>query len=155
MTTSYIATGTVKKEAIEVIVENTVTKHNGEDKTFVVAEKEIEIISAAEQGPPGAPGPAGNDGQQGPPGMHVVGAVESASSLPSTANPGDLWVARDNGQGYVWNGDNWVDIGNIRGPAGKPGQIRFTGNGAPGVILGAEPGDTYLDTSTGNIYTLS
>ena len=108
-----------------------------------------------EQGPPGAPGPAGNDGQQGPPGMHVVGAVESASSLPSTANPGDLWVARDTGHGYVWNGDDWVDIGTSRGPAGKPGQIRFTGTGPPGVIMGAEPGDAYLDTASGNIYTLS
>lgn len=155
MTTAYIATGTVEKEAVEVVVEKTIVKHNGEDKTFVVTDKEFEVISAAEQGPPGAPGPAGEDGQQGPPGMNVVGAVDSASNLPATGNTGDLLVTRDDGHGHVWNGVNWVDIGTIRGPAGKPGQIRFTGMGAPGVILGAEPGDTYLDTATGNIYTLS
>lgn len=155
MTTSYIATGTVEKEAIEVVVEKTIVKHNGEDKTFVVTDKEFQVISAAEQGPPGAPGPAGADGQQGPPGIKPVGAVATVADLPATANDSDLWVTRDDGHGHVWNSGAWVDIGNIRGPAGKPGQIRFTGMGAPGVILGAEPGDTYLDTATGNIYTLS
>lgn len=155
MTTAYIATGTVEKEAVEVVVEKTIVKHNGDDKTFVVKDTEVEIIAISEQGPPGAPGPAGSDGQQGPPGIHVVGAVDSATNLPATGSPGDLWVTRDDGHGHVWNGINWVDVGTIRGPAGKPGQIRFTGTGPPGVILGAEPGDTYLDTATGNIYTLS
>lgn len=155
MTTAYIATGTVEKEAVEVVIEKTVVKHNGEDKTFVVSETEVEILSIAEQGPPGAPGPAGEDGQQGPAGIQVVGAVDSAASLPGSANPGELWVTRNDGHGHVWNGVNWVDIGTIRGPAGKPGQIRFTGTGPPGVIMGAEPSDTYLDTASGNIYTLS
>ena len=41
------------------------------------------------------------------------------------------------------------------GPAGKDGQIRFTGHGAPPtVIVGASPGDTYLDLDTGDIYKL-
>lgn len=43
-----------------------------------------------------------------------------------------------------------------QGPSGgKPGQIRFTGNGPPGVIIGAEPQDTYLDVDTGVIYRLA
>lgn len=41
------------------------------------------------------------------------------------------------------------------GPAGKDGQIRFTGHGAPPtVIVGASPGDTYLDLDAGDIYKL-
>ncbi|NYT76569.1 hypothetical protein H0A71_06160 [Alcaligenaceae bacterium] len=42
-----------------------------------------------------------------------------------------------------------------KGDPGHPGQIRFTGNGAPpSVIVGAEPGDTYLDLISGDIYKL-
>lgn len=48
-----------------------------------------------------------------------------------------------------------------RGPRGlsgegttSSGQPRFTGTGPPGVIIGAEPGDEYLDKSNGDIYTL-
>lgn len=42
-----------------------------------------------------------------------------------------------------------------QGPPGKDGQIRFTGHGPPGVLVGAEPGDTYMDLSTGTVYKLS
>ena len=45
--------------------------------------------------------------------------------------------------------------GGSPGPAGKDGQIRFTGHGAPGVIVGASPNDTYMDLDTGDIYKLS
>jgi len=31
----------------------------------------------------------------------------------------------------------------------------FTGNGAPGVIVGSEPNDVYLDADTGNVYLLA
>lgn len=41
------------------------------------------------------------------------------------------------------------------GPPGKDGQIRFTGNGPPGTIVGAEPGDTYMDLLTGDIFKLT
>lgn len=41
------------------------------------------------------------------------------------------------------------------GPAGRDGQIRFTGIGAPpAVIVGANPGDTYCDLATGDVYKL-
>lgn len=44
----------------------------------------------------------------------------------------------------------------MQGPPGKDGQIRFTGNGPPpAVIVGAEPGDTYMDLLTGNVYKLT
>ncbi|CAM5594035.1 hypothetical protein [Rhodanobacter lindaniclasticus] len=58
---------------------------------------------------------------------------------------------------YVWDVDTsaWANAGTFRGPDGAPGQIRFTGIGAPGTIVGASPGDTYLDTITGTIYQLT
>ena len=40
------------------------------------------------------------------------------------------------------------------GPPGKDGQIRFTGYGPPGTIVGSEPGDTYMDLATGDVYKL-
>lgn len=118
------------------------------------------LVTPAEQGPPGPPGPAGQQGAPGEPGLRVAGAVDSAGLLPASANPGDVWVTRDDGHGHAWNGAAWVDIGPaaIPGPPGtkgKDGQIRYTGHGAPGVILGAEAGDTYLDLLTGEIYKLS
>ena len=40
------------------------------------------------------------------------------------------------------------------GPPGKDGQIRFTGMGPPGTIVGSSPGDTYMDLATGDVYKL-
>ena len=107
-------------------------------------------------GVPGLPGPAGAHGA----GLAVAGAVDSAALLPAAASAGDTWVTRDDGHGHTWNGAAWVGIGPIAiqgpaGAAGKDGQIRYTGHGAPGVILGAEPGDTYLNLLTGEIYKLT
>lgn len=47
------------------------------------------------------------------------------------------------------------DIGDLKGADGKDGQIRFTGHGAPGTIVGANPGDTYMNLDNGDIYKLS
>lgn len=76
----------------------------------------------------------------------------------------------------------WSQVGNIKGPkgdtgdtgpqgpqgnpgttgatgatgtAGARGSLWYTGTGAPGTIAGSQPGDQYLDTATGNVYTLS
>lgn len=43
----------------------------------------------------------------------------------------------------------------LRGPQGKTGSIQWHGQGPPGVIVGAEPNDLYLDESTGLIYKLT
>lgn len=48
-----------------------------------------------------------------------------------------------------------ADIGDLKGADGKDGQIRFTGHGAPGTIIGANPGDTYMNLDNGDIYKLS
>lgn len=119
----------------------------------------VQVVTEGLQGPPGPAGPGGQPGPAGV-GMRVVGAVPTAASLPASAALGDLWVTRDNGHGHAWAAVGWVDIGPaaIPGPPGAPGkdgQIRYTGHGAPTLIVGAEPGDTYLDTLTGVIYTLN
>jgi len=46
------------------------------------------------------------------------------------------------------------DKGDGTGPVGPSGQPRFVGSGPPGTIIGANPGDRYLDASTGIIYRL-
>ena len=61
---------------------------------------------------------------------------------------------------YVWDEDGsmWNNAGPFRGTTGadgKSGQIRFTGQGDPSTIIGSEPLDTYLDTLTGDIWTLT
>ena len=68
-------------------------------------------------------------------------------------------MTRDDSHGHAWTEAGWVDVGPIalQGPAGAPGKngnIHFKGHGAPGTILGAQPGDSYLDELNGTIYTL-
>ena len=121
----------------------------------VVAEVERTNVVVA-GGPQGVPGPPGRDGS---PGLRVTGAVPDEALLPTTAEVGEVWVTRSDGHGHTFTNSGWVDIGPIaiQGPAGVPGkdgQIRYTGHGAPGVIVGAEPGDTYLDLLSGEIYKL-
>lgn len=36
----------------------------------------------------------------------------------------------------------------------EPGQPKFSGQGPPGVVIGASPGDEYLDVTSGDIYQL-
>lgn len=43
----------------------------------------------------------------------------------------------------------------VDGTNGTNGQIRFTGYGPPGTIVGANPADTYMDLNTGDVYKLS
>lgn len=76
------------------------------------------------QGPQGVPGPQGPQGFQGANGTSVVikGAVQSVANLPSTGNtPGDLYIVLDDGDGYVWDGVQWDNIGQIQGPQGSQG----------------------------------
>ena len=103
-------------------------------------------------GPPGPPGPPGAPGA----GLHITGVLPSAADLPPTGALGDAYLIA--GDLYVWDAA-WVNAGPIQGPPGPPGhpgQIRYTGLGPPpAVIVGAEPGDTYLDLNTGDIYKLT
>ena len=107
------------------------------------------------RGVPGLPGPAGERGATGS-GLALKGALSSPVDLPLTAAAGDAYLIA--GDLWVFGGVTWTNAGPVQGPQGergKDGQIRFTGAGAPpAVIVGAEPGDTYLDLDTGNIFKL-
>jgi hypothetical protein len=84
--------------------------------------------------PRGAKGDTGNIGPQGPQGIQGVkgddgasislkGAVTSPADLTSIAVKveGDLYVTQSDGNGYVWDGSTWVNVGQIRGPKGDAG----------------------------------
>lgn len=84
--------------------------------------------------PQGAKGDIGNIGPQGPQGIQGVkgddgasialkGAVATPANLTSIAVKvkGDLYVAQSDGNGYVWDGSTWVNVGQIRGPKGDTG----------------------------------
>lgn len=105
----------------------------------------------------GVPGPSA-PGSSG--GLRFLGALPSVADLPVTGTPGDAYVI--DGRIHMFStAGAWVDSGPVGAPGadgtdGKDGQIRFTGRGAPPtVIVGAEPGDTYLDLDTGDIYKLT
>jgi len=66
-------------------------------------------------------GEPGQDGQDGT-SVSLKGSVQSISNLPSGATEGDLYVVLDDGNGYIWSGSSWNNVGPIRGPQGTPGQ---------------------------------
>lgn len=72
-----------------------------------------------EQGSVGPQGEAGEDGT----GVNIVGTVNNADSLDDDYNgsPGDMVFTEDSGIGYIWNGEEWIQIGQIQGPAGPQG----------------------------------
>jgi hypothetical protein len=108
-----------------------------------VADTEINLITVGRR--PGQPavgtvvgggvGPVGPPGPPGPPGPGLTD--EQLQELQ------DLIAAGGVGAGV--------------GPAGadgKDGTLWFFGDGAPGLLVGARPGDAYLDVLNGQIYTL-
>lgn len=129
-----------------------VTHKNGE--TTVVNQPQ-RTSAFVVRGVPGLPGPAGERGDPGA-GLALNGVLSSPAALPLSAAAGDAYLIA--GDLWVFGGVTWTNAGPVQGPQGergKDGQIRYTGHGVPGVILGAEPGDTYLDLLTGEIYKLT
>jgi hypothetical protein len=83
-------------------------------------------------GPMGLQGPAGRPGDPGPAGKD--------------GQPGPVGPAGPVGpQGLI----------GPRGSSGEPGGTRYFGDGPPGLIVGAHPGDEYVDRLTGDIYQLT
>lgn len=119
-------------------------------ETLLVRDTQRQVVFQTSSGPQGAPGI----------GIELKGVYAALADLQAahpTGAIGDAYAV--GGDLYVWDEDTgaWINAGAFRGPAGAdgtPGQIRFTGQGAPGTIIGAQPNDTYLDTLTGTIYTL-
>jgi len=91
------------------------------------------------QGPAGPQGIPGNDGATGPQGpagtgINILGSFTNVNQLPGTGNSGDGYLI--NGDLYVWDSVNeeFINVGNIQGPAGADGA-----NGAPGAQGPAGP----------------
>lgn len=90
----------------------------------------------------------GEDGKDGT-SVSIKGTVDLVGELPSSGNEeGDGYILTTNGHLYVWDGDSWVDCGQIKGDPGADGQtpylhikysndggLHFTGND------GEDPGD--------------
>jgi hypothetical protein len=55
--------------------------------------------------------------------------VANAAALPSPydGNVGDMFIAEDNGGGYVYNGSTYTFVGQIRGPQGATGETGSQG----------------------------
>lgn len=60
----------------------------------------------------------------------IGGYVNTAADLvdPWTGASGDTILARDTGNLYIWDGNNWVDLGVVLGPRGYTGSVGFQGS---------------------------
>lgn len=87
-------------------------------------------------------GEKGKDGT----GVNILGSCNSSSQLPSANNTkGDGYLI--NGHLYIWDGEDWVDGGNIQGPKGADG-VSITG-----ASINAE-GQLLLTLSSGETLTV-
>ncbi len=93
--------------------------------------------------PKGSNGTAGPTGPTGPAGTSVtiLGSYDTVENLEAshpTGNSGQSYLVGDNL--YVWSNenDNWIDVGQIRGPQGVQGEIGPTGNTGPQGIQGPQ-----------------
>ena len=90
----------------------------------------------------------GEDGQDGT-SVTIKGSVSAVGSLPDSDNEvGDGYILTTNGHLYVWDGDSWEDVGEIRGPAGEDGltpyiHIKYSNDGGLHFTSndGEDPGD--------------
>lgn len=132
------------------------------------------------QGPQGAGGIQGEPGIS----LDINGTVATYSALPTGA-PGEAYIVAADGLLYFHDGTGFPadgagvpfvgpqgpvgaqgvqgdpgDVGEA-GPAGNDGapgargSLWFTGAGVPSGISGSMAGDLYLDTQTGDVYSLS
>ena len=108
-----------------------------------------------EQGPAGPAGPQGLKGDDGDPGPQgpagadgnsvVIKGSGTYANILATPNPdiGDLYIASNTtanataGDGILWDGGAWVNIGPIRGPKGDPGNTGPQGPQGPTGATGA------------------
>jgi hypothetical protein len=70
---------------------------------------------------------------------------------------GDFWIDSA-GNGWVWNGSAWINVGSVKGPAGPPGPVGPQGpvgptgatgpQGPAGGFTGSANGRTIIDGGT-------
>jgi hypothetical protein len=114
-------------------------------------------------GPTGPAGPKGDQGEKGDTGTGVTISGSSAwtavAAIPSPV-PGEMWILTDPtgapasssgpaaaGDGVVWEGAAWVNVGPIRGPAGPKGDA---GEQGPAGADSTVPGPTAVSNAVPN-----
>lgn len=76
---------------------------------------------AGAKGDTGDQGPIGPEGPQGT-GLSPKGTVATVADLPTSDNTkGDFWSVEEDGNGYAWDGLQWVNTGLTRGETGPAG----------------------------------
>ncbi|MBK8668672.1 MAG: collagen-like protein [Saprospiraceae bacterium] len=75
-----------------------------------------------DKGDIGNAGPKGDKGDAGS-GVKIVGSLPDASSLPIpyAGLTGDMYITQNDGNGHVWSGSAWTNVGQIKGPKGDQG----------------------------------
>lgn len=131
------------------------------------------------QGEGGAAGPPGPKGEAGQ-GLQVSGAVTNYAGLPSnltSQDAGKAYVVNSEGLLYIWSGTAFPAAGQgvafvgakgdqgIQGQQGAPGVQGIQGqtgpqglnvyNGIGPPSFDARPGESYIDVSTGDVYSWS
>lgn len=109
-------------------------------------------------GPRGDTGPAGPTGDTGATGvgLTIKGSYNTYEELINehpTGNDGDCYLV--NGSLYVWNGNAWENVGNIKGEKGDSGERGVKGDtGASGfsptVNVNHESGEIIITTEDGS-----
>src|SRR5262245_60327183 len=84
-------------------------------------------------------------GPEGPPGpgIRFQGTLPTVADLPTDAEPGDMWITEDDGHGWVWDGTEWVDSGQMQGSPGPPNVLSI------GTVTTVPPGGSATSTITG------
>ncbi|MGC8750737.1 MAG: hypothetical protein ACP5P5_07825, partial [Hydrotalea sp.] len=109
--------------------------------------------------PKGPTGATGATGATGTAGANVL--TGSGAPAPTLGFNGDSYIDIVTGNVYTKNAGSWINSGatlkgttGATGPTGQTGASALSGTGVPNNSLGNN-GDTYIDNSTGIIYTKS
>ena len=93
------------------------------DNGFKGTEKEWLESLKGEQGPEGPMGPQGPKGEDGT-SVKILGSVPTVDDLlvAEDQENGDGFIVEENGHLFVFNGDSFIDVGEIKGPQGEKGE---------------------------------
>ncbi len=98
-------------------------------------------------GSPGATGPKGDKGDKGDAGsgVKIIGSLATSANLPNPYSGaiGDMYITQNDGNGHVWTGTVWTNVGQIKGPKGDNGDQGVQGIAGP-------KGDTGLTGAKGD-----
>jgi hypothetical protein len=123
------------------------------DNGFKGTEQEWLETLKGEQGPEGPMGPQGPKGEDGT-SVKILGSVPTVEDLVANElqENGDGFIVEENGHLFVFNGNDFVDAGEIKGPQGEKGEQGEKGKSAYDIAV--EEGfegdvDEWLDSLVG------